>query len=1269
MLNIYYGRESIDKERFIFEEIKRTGFDEKHRTVVIVPDQYTLEAERAAFACLNVKSLIGLDVYGFSRLGHKVLSELGGAGNTFIDKYGRQMLLTKVIKRQEEDLELFKGNLKRNSFVEMINDLISELKQYNVTPEKLEKVCEALPEDDLLGRKLREIRLLYDVYEHEINGKYTDSEDLIDMYTEKMPESSVVRGSEVWIYGFDSFSPKNVQVIERIMMAAHTVNVVLTYDENCRDEELFVLSGEMMRRLKQAAANINHDLGKIAKIEVKTTKAEAIEHLEKELFAIDTVPAEADPAPAACDGISGTANHKAYGEGTSTSESSGVNAATEGITICEAANMYGEAESAAEFILKLLREEGYRYRDIVLICNDLQTRGGIISRVFEEYGIPVFHDAKRKIINSAPAIYLISMLETVLNGYRTSDIFRTLKSGMINLSQTSTGESFSDATFPGEEIERLENYALKYRIQGGSWKKPFKYGSFEYSEEELQSLEALRKKVVAIFEGLEKIVRDSKTVGEFIESYYNYLIDDLRFEENLNIFMHFQMKHGAVEYAEETRQILSMVIGILEQLVELIGDELLGSGNDPLPGAKADLGSVESPSVTGVGAGSGGSPSGRGVGVGSGGSPSAADTDPESDALPHLSRKKSVPADRMEFADFIELFRVGLSGIEVGRLPSSIDDLILGTMQRTRSGDVKAVVVVGANEGVLPEIPTDEGLFAFDELDRLADSGLTICKPDKLRTQEERLAIYRNLCKPSKHLWISYSKSDEEGKEIKRSSIVDTICRIFPKLIIEKDIVNRDDDMALVGGKYSTLRYLSEHMRRGVNINAAEKQSREEYTGGDEQGDQDGCLEGAEAENKSVRQDVAAPQAKEELWKLVERWYEKDKNANLQIIRQGVCFDNRPNHLEHGLTGSFFKEDYGGNKVLSASRLEKYAHCPFSYYVSRVLAPVEFREFQVASREIGDVYHACIMKVTEILSRENMWEDVSEEACEKLIDEAVTAVTANYRDGLFSFGKEEEYKLKRIKETCLKSLKILIDHVRKGKVKDSLFEVEFGKNKKISPIIIDAGGNEVFIEGIIDRVDYLENGRVKIIDYKSGENTLSREEAESGYRLQLMLYIKAAQENQRKPAGVFYFRIKNPRLKEKGEKRVAEDFVENLKKSLMKEFRLEGFVVDDPETIRCIDGEFESRSDVMKVAVDKKNKGFKGKALLSEEDFSRLQDSVESKVKELIERMNDGNIDIRPMKLSRSADGQEKTACDYCDYKSICRFDTQFKGCEYNVVK
>ena len=971
MLNIYYGRESVDKEKFIFEEIKSTGFGEKHRVVVIVPDQYTLESERAAFACLDKKSLIGLDVYSFSRLGHKVLSELGGIDNTFIDKYGRQMLLMKVIG-QQEDLELFKGNAKKSSFIELANDFISELKQYEITPQELNSLYESMPAEELLTRKLREIFLIYDMYEREIAGKYTDSEDFVDIYTEKIPESSVIKGSKVWIYGFDSFSPKNMHIIKSIMSAAETVNVVLTYDENCRDEELFALSAEMMKRLRKAAGECDCEVDKVAKIETKAAKAKAIEYLEKELFAIDTVPADFAPAKISSHQSSSVFN-KTSDPGNAASINAGslnsalVNAnPSAGITVCEAANMYSEAESAAEFILRLLRDEGYRYRDIVMICNDSRTRSGIISRVFEEYGIPLFHDIKRKIINSAPAVYLVSMLETVLNGYRTGDIFRTLKSGMITLKSDAQDPpqapgSGKDVVFPGEEIERLENYALKYRIRGSMWKRPFKYGSFEYGKEELQSLENLRKEVIEIFAGLERIIDESVTVGEFIGNYYNYLMNELDFESNLSRFMNLQSRHGAVEYAEETRQILNMLVSILEQLVELIGDDAFARG-----GNRA-----------------------------------------------------------LTFADFVEIFRIGLSEIEVGRIPSSIDDLMLGTMKRIRSGNVKAIVVVGANEGVLPEAPTDEGLLAFDELDRLSEAGVEICKSDKTRMQEERLAIYRNLCKPTKHLWISYSRSDEEGKETRRSNIVDTICAIFPGMVIEKDIVNRDDEMALIGGKFSTLRYLSERMREGLYPSVEEaKQLREE------------TISPHESKDRDLRDRNAAYDGCNEhgIWAAVKKTYEKSGSESLREIQRSLAFSNSPEPLERGLTGRFFKEDAHGSKILSSSRLEKYAHCPFSYYVSRILSPVEFREFQVAGREIGDVYHACIMKVTEVLSRDDIWHSVSEEECERLLAEAIEEETANYRDGLFSFGNEESYKLKKIKETCLKSLKILIEHVRKGKI-------------------------------------------------------------------------------------------------------------------------------------------------------------------------------------------------------------------------------------------
>ena len=149
ILNIYYGRESIDKENFIFDEIKKLGYDAENPVRIIVPDQYTLEAERRAFRFLNVKSLIGLDVCSFSRLAHNMVSEVFGRNQTFIDKYGRHMLLRKIAKEQEENLKVYKSNLQKSAFTKMTNDFISELKQYNIVPEDFSKIYQ-----DIKGNKL-----------------------------------------------------------------------------------------------------------------------------------------------------------------------------------------------------------------------------------------------------------------------------------------------------------------------------------------------------------------------------------------------------------------------------------------------------------------------------------------------------------------------------------------------------------------------------------------------------------------------------------------------------------------------------------------------------------------------------------------------------------------------------------------------------------------------------------------------------------------------------------------------------------------------------------------------------------------------------------------------------------------------------------------------------------------------------------------------------------------------------------------------------------
>lgn len=139
--------------------------------------------------------------------------------------------------------------------------------------------------------------------------------------------------------------------------------------------------------------------------------------------------------------------------------------------------MYSEAESAASYMLHLLQDKGLRCRDMMVICNDQNVRGSIISRVFEEWGITLFDDKKRSILSSTMAVFVVALVEAAANKYRTSDVFKVLKTGFSDLSD--------------EEIEVLENYTIKYRIKGSMWQKPFVKGVLEYGDDGLAEIEVV----------------------------------------------------------------------------------------------------------------------------------------------------------------------------------------------------------------------------------------------------------------------------------------------------------------------------------------------------------------------------------------------------------------------------------------------------------------------------------------------------------------------------------------------------------------------------------------------------------------------------------------------------------------------------------------------------------------------------------------------------------------------------------------------------------
>ena len=1172
MLNIYYGGENIEKEKFIFEHIKG-------RSLLLVPDQFSLQAERDAFFYLDKTGLMDLAVVDFSALGHKILKEAGSPVPPLIDKYGRHMLLTRILEESDDALKIYKGVRGKNSFVERVNMLISEMKRSEVSVDMLREVSESLEDSSFLKYKLKDIVTLFSLYEEAIAGKYLDSEDYITFYGDKMLDSSLVAASDVWVYGFDTFTPKNMLVLERILKTARSLNIVMTWEdaaktppersakddagdpsqsgddvtESCRHiacgdagflaaddrEDLFSLTGFVIRNLMEMAENLNEEV--------------------------------------TCQAITGSGRDNLWSKTMreiSVSQEDSLQEKDPRITAVCTSNIYAEADRAAAYILQLVREHGYRFGDIVVVCNDTGLRSGVIRRTFVRWGIPVFIDQKRKVIQHPVVGFLLSLLEIIGSGYRDSAVMQLIKSGFLGLAE--------------EEQDALENYVQQFKIRGTLWKKPFSRMGDNYTAEDLNRFNGLREQVVSVIETARDRIGKYNTAGEKIRGLYGFLADDFMMEDRIEAMAKVQQEAGFLDGAAETGQSWNVICRIFDQIVETVGEERL---------------------------------SGRAL---------------------------------------RQIVEAGLAEMEIGIVPVNPDSVLVGTMQRTRVGRVKALLVLGANEGLLPLQKTDEGLLSEREKAVLEEMDLEFSRTEDMVKQEERLAIYRTLSQPEERLYVSCSRIDETGGELRPSAVFRELENFLQSRAESDDSVVLGD---LEDGEVTeiavspkgAISYLTDAFR--------------EYL-------EDGKLD--------------------EDWLYAGLWYGSHEPEEMERIRRGMEFDNEQNALGGQLADALYRGDRRAIEA-SASRLEKYSGCPFAHFISYGLRPEDLRVFEMGPREIGDIYHECIMKLSQrltagedsfqgldavpvaITDHDSRWMKITQEECREEIRRILQEETGTYREGLLSSGRNESYRTERIVDICSRVAWAMIGQVRRGRIREMYFEQPFARGAQLPPIRVTAGEHEVLIKGKIDRMDVLEmpehedgmETAVRIVDYKTGGDSVDVEHFRSGYKLQLMLYLKAATQKQEvKPAGVFLFKIReidadaDARTVVLGEA-AAEERMEDA-------YKLEGIVLDDMDLIDAMDTEIGGASKVLPIKYMKKNGTYSGSSggyLFSREEFEELSAQVDRQVDRICREICDGKIDIRPKKeKKKDMEGNYKTSCKYCSYKSICMFDTAFPGCRYERV-
>ncbi|MEQ8236376.1 MAG: helicase-exonuclease AddAB subunit AddB [Syntrophomonadaceae bacterium] len=1103
------GRAGSGKSQRVMEEIKQSLLDgSQEQLILLVPEQFTLQAERDLLGKMNLPGLMRAEVLSFSRLAGRVFSEVGGTTRTLLNEQGKQMILRKVADGLSPRLTLYKKAAAQEGFISQLSDMIGELKRQNIDPNQLLE-CSGLPGEPLLNEKVHEIGVLYAGFTQYLAGRYLDNEDYLNLLCEKIAMSQLVNGARIWLDSYTTFSSQTLMILDKLMPLAAEISVCLTLDHEsrARDRELFALSRRSLEKIRNLAGR--HHLAEeficLSPLPSSEGKDPALAHLERELHAY---PASKYPSE------------------------------TESLEVFAAANLCSEVEFAAAQIIHLVRERAWRWKEVAVVCNDMSHYGGLIKRVFNEYKIPVFMDKMRDIMNNPLIKVLLSSGEVIRKGYKYYDVFTLIKTGLTPLDD--------------DAAEELENIVLGYGIRGSAWKQPFDLPIGEPGEQ----VNHWRETFVSPLTTLEKAWAGKNQVEKFCRAHFNYLLE-AGIQARLQEWIEALERGGRYEAVRENAQIWNIVIDIFDQMVEIMGDQ------------------------------------------------------------------------EISLREYLNILESGFAAIEVGIIPTTVDQVLVGSIQRTKSQDVKALLVLGANDGILPALGETEGLLSEREKMKLQESGFDLDFESQMLLAEERLLLYDALSKPRNYLGISFALADGDGKAVRPSLLIDRLKRLFPALQVKTDVVShRHLELHQVTTPASTFKYLVQNLRLS----------------------EDG---------KPI----------EDVWIDVKGWYSSqlEWQPRLAWLQKALVHHNQADDIGRDQARLLYSQPIR----TTVSRIEQFVQCPFAHFVRYGLSPQERLVYEVAPPDIGELFHHCLLDFVKQLSRDNLdWFSLQRADAERIANRVMDELIPRHGHGIFASSHRYTYLALRLKRIARRTIWILTEHLKRGEFEPLEHEVSFGRDGTFPPIEVELGsGDKLYLEGRIDRVDLLDNGEsdyVKIIDYKSGQAELRLSDVYYGIALQLIIYMQALLNSRKesdakdvKPGGIFYFHIDDPMVDSK------DRLQELIEMEIAKQFKLKGIVLKDVEIVRKMDCLLAAtgNTDILPVAINGSGDFSKRSAVLAESQFYALLSHVEGLLRKIGGEIMNGKVRIEPIR------NRGQIACSYCSFGAICQFDRSLSDNNYRVLR
>ncbi|WP_195238068.1 helicase-exonuclease AddAB subunit AddB [Clostridium perfringens] len=1133
-LKIIYGRAGTGKSTFCINQIKKKiNNSPTNKLILLVPEQFTFQTENKVLSAIGERYVLNAEVLSFKRLAHNVFNECGGATRTIMGDAGKSMLIFKVLEDLGDNMTVFKNASRQKGFIDIASKTITEFKKYNVNNEVLDLTINEI-EDENLKMKMEELKDVFNEFNSRLHEGYVDEEDQLLLLNEKLDGCSLYDGAEIWIDEFSSFTPNQLSVIGKLLKRAKSVNITLSIDEvnSLKGEsDLFVATKNTEKRLMNLIQeegiafsgyiNLNED------IPYRFKENKELAHIERQLYAYP---------------------FKQY-RGKNNS-----------LRLYRANNNYDEIEFVAKDILRLVREKQYRFKDISVICRDVDNYEKVVSAIFSEYEIPYYIDKKIDIASNPLIVFINSAVDIISKNWTYESMFKYLKTGLIKEFRGIEG---------AELIDELENYVLAYGIKGKKWMEEWvNYSSSilkeeEISEENKQRLERLndiRETIVTPLDEFNKQCKGKKTLKEFATILYEFLDSKLDIMDTLDKYVDYFKENDMAIEAKEYSEVRDIFIDVLEQAVDVLGNEV------------------------------------------------------------------------MDLNEFMKVLNIGLSQYEMGLIPVALDQVNIGDITRIKSRGTKALYIIGVNDGVLPSASKEEGILSDNDREILLEKGISLASDTRTKIFEEQFLVYTAFTIAEEYLVVTYPLADFEGKSQRPSIIVHRLKKILPNVKEESEGFKLvDDKYEKISAKIPTLNELMIAIRKNYD--------------------------GAEIED---------------YWKYVYHWYLREPKwkERIEYVRKGLEYTNLENNISKEKAKKLYEDNK--NKIsLSVSRLERYAQCPFAYYIQYGLKAKDRKIYEFTAPDLGSFMHEILDEFTnEIKEKDLKWSDLSKENCRNIINSLVDNQVKNNKSSILNSSKRYSYFTDRFKRILTKSVMVISEQMKRSDFEIYKNELAFGFSKDVNSIKLDLpSGESFYLNGRIDRVDKLNlDGEtyLRIIDYKTGSKKFDLNKFYNGLQMQLLVYLDALinnseniVENQAMPGAILYFRIDDPILKSKGD--LTE---EEIKSEVLKELKLEGLLLDDVKVVKAMDNTLEPGTHSLIIPANMKKAGDlgKNKALITMEQFELLRKYVNEKMIEICQNMIEGKIDIEPCKENKNI------VCDYCNYSHICQFDSSLEDNRYKVI-